>query len=150
MNKTLIDAFAEATKSVLMMMAGTEVEMDGMMDGRQKVYGDISGVIGLTGSMSGSIALTLPVELAKRLVANMLAMDASELQEEDVQDGVGEIINMIAGDAKGRCNDSFKISLPSVITGKRHTVSTSKEGDGVIIAFKEKVPFYLQISLEEK
>ncbi|MDL1957093.1 MAG: chemotaxis protein CheX [Candidatus Desulfofervidus auxilii] len=155
MDKQLIDAFTKATQEVFAMMAGIEVgENKIVKDKQQKIYGDVSGVIGFTDKFSeninGSIVLALPLSLAKKAVANMLAIDESELEEEDIQDGIGELVNMIAGDAKSKCNNAFKISLPTVITGLHHSIGKIKE-EIVIIKFKNnEETFYLQISLEEK
>ncbi len=154
----LINAFIEATKEVLAMMVGIEVEKREVLlrDEKRQIFGDVSGVIGLTGitklngHINGSVALTLPMELAKKMIASMLAIDESKLQEDDIYDGVGELVNMISGDAKSNYGSTFKISLPTVIKGHQHTVAGVSENKGVAVKFQapDNV-FYLQISLEE-
>ncbi|MCD6319998.1 MAG: chemotaxis protein CheX [Candidatus Desulfofervidaceae bacterium] len=155
----LINAFIDATKEVLTMMVGIEVEKKELLlkNKKDKIWGDVSSVIGFTGvtklngDINGSVALTLPMDLAKKLIAAMLVMDESELQEDDIYDGVGELINMISGDAKSKYGNTFKISLPTVITGYQHTVGGTREIKGVVVKFQapEDSVFYLQISLEE-
>jgi len=155
----LINAFIDATKEVLAMMVGIEVERKELVlkNKKNKIFGDVSGVIGFTGmtklegDISGSVALTLPMDLAKKMIATMLVTDESELQDDDIYDGVGELINMVSGDAKSKYGNAFKISLPTVITGHKHTVGGASEITGVIVKFQapEDKEFYLQISLEE-
>ncbi len=156
----LIRSFIDATKEVFGMMAGIEVQEKEVLEqkGGQNVYGDVSGIIGFTGlqeisgEIHGSVAVTLPIGLAQKIVANMLMLEPEEVQEEEMRDGVGELINMISGDAKGKYNDKFKISLPTVVTGQKHTIGGGTEIGRVVVKFTDpdNEEFYLQICLEEK
>ncbi len=83
---------------------------------------EISSIIGLSGNVSGSVVISLSHEIAYQLASSLLGEEISELNE-DCTDAIGEITNMIAGNAKTdfpTTNNS--ISVPSVVVGK-HKVS---------------------------
>ncbi len=83
---------------------------------------EISSIIGLSGDVSGCVVISLSEAVALELVGALLGEAVTELNE-DCTDAIGEIANMIAGNAKTdfpTCNNS--ISVPSVVSGK-HQVS---------------------------
>ena len=59
----------------------------------------VNAVIELSGSVSGTIILTLSDETAVKLVTRLLGIEVSEL-DQDVFDGISEMLNIIAGGAK--------------------------------------------------
>ncbi len=153
LKKSFLEHIAEATKSVLSMMAGLDVKKDDVfISNEDKVRGDITGVIGLSNDkVKGSIAISFPEEVGKTIVANMLSISPDEITEEDLKDGIGEITNMVAGDFNNRIGNIFKLSLPSVITGKGHLVSLFNNSAPVLFKFLlEDKPFYLLSTFEEK
>ncbi len=85
---------------------------------------DISGLVSFTGqSVAGIVAISLNSTTARALVAQMLGMEPDEVDDESLKDGVGEMINIIAGQMKVLFSDTphdFDISLPSIIQGKNH------------------------------
>lgn len=123
----LIAPFITATQDTFLTMMNLRVR-------RKQVYlkkgfgmfGDYSGVIGLSGATTGSCAVSLPEPFARRAVARMLMTeDPAALSETDLRDGVGELINMIAGGAKTMLAETkykFSITLPTIISGGRHEV----------------------------
>ncbi len=148
-----LEHILEATKSVFDMMAGLEVEKDQVLIcNNDKVKGDVTGVIGLSNDkVKGSIAISFPKDLGKSVVANMLSMDAEQISDDDLKDGIGEITNMVAGDLNNRIGNIFKLSLPSIITGKGHLVSLSHNNTPILFRFLiQNQPFYLLTTFEEK
>lgn len=89
----------------------------------------VSGVIGLSGDVSGAIAVSFPTQTALAVVSAFCSMQV-ELGSEDFIDAVGEIANMIAGAAKAEfLGLNVSISCPTVIIGEGHMLqrpSTSK------------------------
>jgi chemotaxis protein CheX len=83
---------------------------------------EISAIIGLSGSVSGCVVINLSQAIALELVSALTGETVTELND-DCTDAIGEIANMVAGNAKtdfpGKNN---AISVPSVIIGK-HEVS---------------------------
>ncbi|MBG0776080.1 MAG: chemotaxis protein CheX [Desulfovibrionaceae bacterium] len=87
--------------------------------------GDVTGLIGITGHARGVISLSLDEKCILAIVSNMLGESFTKINE-DIVDAVGELTNMIAGQARVHlANDglNFQASTPSVITGKNHTLN---------------------------
>lgn len=86
---------------------------------------DISGIIGLSGSVTGCVVLNLSQELALQLASALMGEKITKMNEE-CSDAVGEISNMIAGGAKKDFpGEDNSISVPSIVIGK-HQVSYPK------------------------
>ncbi len=147
-----IESVIEATKNVFSMMAGMDVENRGISR-EDKTKADVTGIIGLSNdSVKGSIAISFPDKVGRKAVSNMLSLKEEEITEEDLKDGIGEITNMIAGELNNRIGNIFRLSLPSVITGKDHIISFSNKGLPILFQFKikEDEEFYLLSTFEEK
>ncbi|MCF6283871.1 MAG: chemotaxis protein CheX [Candidatus Hydrogenedentes bacterium] len=137
----LISPFIEATKETFSTMVS--------MDLRRKevfikqgfdMYGDTSGIIGLSGTTTGTCALSLPADLAQDSVRAMLMTPDDEiLSESETRDGVGELINMIAGGAKTKLSSTqykFNITLPTIISGGKHEVFHRSSAHCVVVVFE--------------
>jgi chemotaxis protein CheX len=61
--------------------------------------GDVSGIIGLTGEVHGSLPVAFSFNLLKDIMSNMLGETISDISD-DVKDAAGEMTNMICGDAR--------------------------------------------------
>jgi chemotaxis protein CheX len=113
---------------------------------------DISAVIGLTGEARGAVVISMKSALAQRLTGILTGTEHKELDPE-VVDAIGEIVNIIAGNAKRGLEEAFRlvISLPSIITGKEHIVQWPNNQARIIcIPFKifEKDSFCLSVAIE--
>jgi chemotaxis protein CheX len=84
---------------------------------------DISALISLSGQAQGVIAISMKQAPALQLTSILTGASHTTL-DEDVMDALGEIVNIIAGRAKQRLEDTFKliISLPAIILGMKHKV----------------------------
>jgi chemotaxis protein CheX len=83
---------------------------------------EISGIIGLSGNVTGCVVISLSQQIALQLVSALLGEEVTEL-DDDCTDAIGEIANMIAGNAKTDFpSNNNAISVPSVVVGK-HKVS---------------------------
>jgi chemotaxis protein CheX len=79
---------------------------------------EISSIIGLSGNVSGSVVISLSPEVAFLLVSALIGDEVTEL-DDDCIDAIGEIANMIAGNAKTDFpSNNNSISTPSVVVGK--------------------------------
>ncbi len=79
----------------------------------------ITASIGLTGSLSASLALSTDSLSACRLLSKMLGTDIQGINQDTI-DGVAELLNMLAGVAKTKFSEksySLNLSLPTIITG---------------------------------
>jgi len=79
---------------------------------------EVSGIIGLSGSVSGCVVINLSKEIAIQLASALLGEELTEVNG-DCTDAIGEIANMIAGNAKTDFPvENTSISVPSVVVGK--------------------------------
>ncbi len=99
---------------------------------------DISAVIGLTGEARGAVVISMRRDLALKLTGILTGSEHKELDGE-VVDAIGEIINIIAGNAKRGLEESFRlvISLPTIVRGPNHEIMWPNELARIIcIPFK--------------
>ncbi len=88
---------------------------------------DVSGIIGLTGDVDGTVVLGFPTTTAERAVAVFTGMEIAA-DHEDFADAIGELVNMISGGAKAKfAGKKVGISCPSVVIGAAHTVFGRKD-----------------------
>ena len=135
MDVDLINPFIDATVHVLETMASTKAEAGKPYLKKDKVAsGDVSGVIGLIGETSGTISVSFSEDSILTIVSNMFREEMKELSEE-IQDAVGEIANMISGQARKKLDEkgrSLQAAIPTVIMGKNH--STTHMTTNLVIA----------------
>jgi len=135
-----MNAFIVAARNVFSTMCGMEIERKHLyVKEDHQMLGDVSGVMGLSGEAVGCVVISLPTSLACQIVARMVGEEPGTELNEDVRDGVGEIINMIAGQAKASLVSTsyhFMISLPSVVCGKGHEISHKKGTPNIVVLFE--------------
>jgi chemotaxis protein CheX len=121
----LIQPFINATLNVLRTMAFTEAHSRApYLKNENVAKGDVSGVIGMTGDASGSLSVSFPETTILAIVSNMFAEEMAEVDDE-IRDAVGEITNMISGQARQELEEmdvSLESAIPTVISGKNHTI----------------------------
>ena len=112
---------------------------------------DISGIIGLSGEAQGAIAISFPKLVALKVVSAILGMQVKIIGEE-VTDGIGELANIVAGNAKQDLEKyQLNISLPNVIVGKNHYIKTPTGCKTIIVPFHcELGDFAMEVSLKSK
>jgi chemotaxis protein CheX len=89
---------------------------------------EVSGIIGLAGETTGAVVLSFPRETAMAVVGRLSGKTYLGLTNE-VLDGVGELVNIIAGNAKKDLEEfRIVISLPGVIVGTSYRI---KWPDGI-------------------
>jgi chemotaxis protein CheX len=117
--------FIKATTNILATMAGiTATPGKPYVKKDQVASGDISAIIGVTGPRNGTISVSFSSASATALVVGMLGEDVGDMNQ-DMQDAVGEVTNMISGQARASIAGeglTLQGSTPSVIMGKNHTI----------------------------
>ncbi len=138
MDVKLINPFINATINVLETMAFMTVTAGKPYLKRDNVaVGDVSGVLGLTGVANGTIAVTFEEKCILAVVSNMFGETMTELNN-DIADAVGELTNMISGQARRELEGMgkiFKAAIPSVITGRNHSIIHYTDGPKIAIPF---------------
>jgi chemotaxis protein CheX len=84
---------------------------------------DISGIIGLSGDVSGAVVISFKENTACQVTRILTGKEHDDL-DKLVCDTTGEIINIIAGNVKKYYENELriKISLPSIVKGKAHCI----------------------------
>jgi chemotaxis protein CheX len=118
-----------------------------------KMNWDISGIIGLSGQISGAVSISMRDNVAFQVTKTLTGVDHNAF-DADVTDAIGEIINIIAGNSKKEFEESFRttISLPSIVQGKNHKIIWPSKNISVMC-----IPFsifggeelFLSIAVEE-
>ena len=128
MDVRLVNPFILAVKNVFSTMVGTEVLISKphiTMGERPRV--DVSAIIGFSGDAVGSVALNFPIKTAVNAASKFAGIDITP-QHPDFADALGELANMVAGQAKSKIEGvSASISLPRVVVGADIQVLESKK-----------------------
>lgn len=96
---------------------------------------EIKGIIGISGAICGTAALSVSRDFAYKATGALLGDVPAELNS-DVVDAVGEIVNMIAGRARVLLgNEATNMSLPSVILGQCE-IAFGSENQGTCLRFE--------------
>ncbi len=138
MDVKLINPFINATLNVLQTMAFIKCQSGKPYLKKDNVaQGDVSGIIGFTGEQNGTVSVTFDELCILKVVSNMFGEEMKELNDE-VSDAVGEITNMISGQARKELEEMGRLfhgALPTVITGKNHKIESTTKGPKIAIPF---------------
>ncbi len=109
----------------------------------------VSGVIGLSGKAVGTVVINLSEEVALKAASAMLMTELTSL-DDDVLDAVGELANMVAGQAKAELEEyELSVSLPNVITGENHEIRFPSDIKTICVPFDTDFgPLQLEVGLE--
>ncbi len=119
-----IQPFVDTCINVFRDFAGLEISagLPYFIQRHEKTDCDISSVIGLSGEAQGAVVLSMKSDLALMLAEILTSKKYTSIDDEDVLDAVGEIVNIISGNVKQSFEEMFKliISLPTIIVGSQH------------------------------
>lgn len=134
MNAQQIRCFLESTENLFSTMLSSQVEFGRPeLEPRDAKHHDVSGIIGLSGDIVGSVLVGFPTDTALAAVEAFIGMRV-ELDDENFPDAIGELANMIAGGAKAKMDgDDISISCPSVVIGADYTVQRPRQTNCVRI-----------------
>jgi chemotaxis protein CheX len=137
MKVTQINPFIEATCNVFNTMLKCMPHR-----GQVKIAGDDNGevirtaIIGLSGSVRGAVALTFPAKTAHNVVKQFVQADGP-IDDDDINDALGEVANMIAGSAKAKLDgQAVSISLPTVVRGQKYSLVHPKDSVTLAVPFE--------------
>lgn len=138
MNVNIMNAFADSAINVLKTMAFIDAAAGGPYPKKGHVaQGDVSGIIGFTGSVVGSFAVSFSEKCILKIASNMLSEEFPAITK-DIEDAVGELTNIISGDARKRLHGeqlTIAASLPTVVSGKDHTIEHVLGTSSIVIPF---------------
>ena len=134
-----INPFVRSTVAVFSTMCGCELTRGelSLKEQFQPEY-EISGVIGLSGKLAGTVVVSLHESMALYIAETLLGTRPDQI-DDDVVDAVGEMTNMIAGKAKGELEEfDMSLSLPTVISGSGHKVQFGSQVKPICIPYSSE------------
>ena len=139
MDVNIINPFLAAAMHVLKTMARVDAKPGKLFLKKDDLaVGDVSAIIGVTGAAQGSMALVFTEQCIKHIASNLLGTPFTELNR-DVRDAVGELTNMICGDARRRLSEdgfALQAGIPTVVSGKGHSIEHIAKGPRVAVPFE--------------
>jgi CheY-specific phosphatase CheX len=109
-----LDAQKYVTQDVFRIMAGMDV--DSSPDPFSNFDGVIDSLLYYIGGAEGSLVLECSPNVACAFAERVTGLRAASLNEDDVRDAVGELVNMIGGNLKALLPGDTAISTPLVFT----------------------------------
>jgi chemotaxis protein CheX len=149
-----IQPFIDVTKSTFKDFVGAEVTVGRpfffLFDSANEW--DISGIMGLSGEARGAVVIGMKSALAIRLTDILTGAPHSSIDDE-VVDAIGEIINIISGNAKKGLEETFRlvISLPTIVRGPGHEIKWPQEQARIMCipcSIFESESFILSVAIE--
>ena len=137
MNVQYINALLESTLNVLATMAMVEATPGKpSLKSDDIPLGDVTGMIDLSGEQAkGSLAISFSAPAILDITEKMLG-EHIEAIDATVVDVVGEITNMITGNAKRLFSEQgldFDLTLPSTLIGHDQPLKHSVSGDPILL-----------------
>jgi chemotaxis protein CheX len=149
MDVAYVNPFVTSTIDTFKTMLSLEVKPgQPLLRDEKKFSYDVSGIIGLSGEAQGSICMSFPKLLALKVVSKLVGTEIKIIGPE-VADGIGEIANIVAGNAKQHLSSfNLSISLPKVVIGTDHYVASPKGIPAIVVPFVSAMGnFAMEISL---
>ena len=148
----LVRPFLDAVNNVLTTMAMVEVTPGKPFIKKESTaHGDVTGVIGLSGDRSGTVSVTFTKNCVLTVVGNMIGETITEMNT-DIRDAVGEMTNMISGQARQgmqKIGMTIEAGIPTVVMGENHSISHLSKNPILAIPFSTPHgDFTLEVSLE--
>lgn len=148
-----LEPFITATCVALGEMAGTEAIVRAVYrKALNHALGDLAAVLEFRSTGEGFLVLSFPQRTAVALARRILTGVSEEVDEDLIRDCMGEIANVVAGQAKAMLGGTpyrFVFSLPKVMVGAKEL--WPRQGlDCLVVAFSsDQGDFALQLFLEQ-
>jgi chemotaxis protein CheX len=122
MDVRYINPFVSAVQHVFKTMLDLGIFVSkATVRGKERPASEVSAVIGLSGPVTGTVALCFSKQVAVRVASAFTGKTLSIHEPDELVDALGELANMVAGQAKVKLPPSgISISLPQVIIGDQH------------------------------
>lgn len=149
MDSRLVLPFVRSTNNVFvtMMKVTPEIGKPHVKEDMGTTH-DVSGIIGFSGDIVGAVVVSFEFETAKKLIAGMVGMEMDP-SSPDFCDAIGELANMIAGNAKKDLPAFASIAVPTVIIGKGHIIGRLSGVPCIVIPCKTPVgDFSVEVNIK--
>jgi len=113
---------------------------------------DITGLIGLSGPVRGTVAMSFPDGTALAAASRLLGSEVTSM-DDTVADVIAEMVNIIAGSAKARFKinslQPIDLSLPTVVRGSNYAVQYPSGSMWLEVPFESDLgPFSMRVTFE--
>ena len=133
LNPKLIVPFVNSIRSVFSTMVGVAATVQRpYFKGHPSPTYDVSSIIGFSGEIIGCVVLSFQKAAALKLV-EAFSGSACTIDNPDFADAIGELANMVAGNAKKDLGYLANISVPSVVIGADHVIAGQSDIPRVVI-----------------
>lgn len=109
----------------------------------------IAGAMVLSGRKNLLLAISVDQKTAQLLISYMTGTDFRDLKQEELQDGITEFANMVAGSAKEALLDTeyeYHLSVPFTIVGEHIRIIAKKKTEKLDLFFNnDEVNILLQM-----
>ncbi|RMF87589.1 MAG: chemotaxis protein CheX [Nitrospirae bacterium] len=113
------DDIYQAVHEIFQSMLGVEPELRTLEREEAPLHNQgIAAIVGYAGESEGSVVFTCGLELAAQLAGLMLMEEGLDPESEEVDDAVGEIANMVAGQLKNLVcegGNEVQLSIPVIV-----------------------------------
>jgi chemotaxis protein CheX len=149
----LLEPFIEATRTTLAEMAGVEPAVAAVYQAtRDHPPGDIAAMVALTSPALRTLVIAYPERTAAALAKRIMTVGAVDVDDSLIRDCVGEIANVVAGQAKALLAATpyrFVFALPKVVAGAG-ALEDEADVDCLVIAFDSACGrFALRLSVQK-
>lgn len=111
---------------------GTEIRMNG--------DSHVVGSVGFIGSVTGVVFIYSTDAFASTMTNRLLGFEPGETVQEDmVNDAIGELTNMVVGHIKARLPEggsACALTIPSIVRGNHLSIEPVKNSDHVLVSFQ--------------
>ncbi len=149
MDANYINPFIEAVDSVFETMLHVRPKRQGVrVSAEASSEATITSLIGITGRISGVVALRFPPPTALKFAGRMLGAPYDSMNDE-VVDAISEIVNMVAGSAKARLasDPPLELGLPTVVDGCGYKLKYPSKSVWLEVAFaSDDGPFSMEVT----
>ena len=129
------DVLEHATRGIFEMMVFMGVERLDPARFEREGGDSLLGTITFSGDIEGCFGFCCNGACAKAVAAGMLGLDPSdEVTHQDVNDAIGEIVNMVMGSIKADVPifQGVNVSIPTVIRAREIEHNLGEEGTGIV------------------
>ena len=149
-NPKLIVPFVNSVRDVFstMVKVATSVERPHLKEQPSPSY-DVSGVIGFSGGIVGSVVVSFQKDAAMKMVEGFAGVPL-EFASPDFADAIGELTNMIVGRAKKDMGAIANISIPNVVIGANHIIARLSDVPTLVIPCRTPVgDFAVEVNIRK-
>jgi chemotaxis protein CheX len=154
-NAKFVNPFIEAGMSVVKQIANIDVRRGHLAyKGKPEPSYGVSIIIGVYGFLTGQVVYSMKTEVAERLVEKMLGGRSPQERKIMFVDTLGELANMITGNATAILNQkkdySLKITTPAIATGDNLSVNLVAQPTLVLGLYTQYGPIEVSVALQEQ